>query len=148
MPPCRISLPLVWTPVLNTAGGPYRFPTPISSLPGSISKQPAVYRWRVLDKATGKILAIYVGEGELLGRRINHYITPGPSQKTNLRNNADFTAYMGAGHHVELDILVPSPDPTCPPIFTDFKEKYSRRMWESAGVLEAKLLSGVTILNR
>ena len=54
---------------------------------------------------------IYIGETEFLPSRINQYVYPGPSQKTNQRLKQLFEGEIKKGNQVYLEVL----------IFEDFK---------------------------
>jgi hypothetical protein len=55
------------------------------------------------------IHAYYVGETDNLARRIQHYLRPGKSQKTNLRLKAYFDDAVSQKQQVELQTLVFAP---------------------------------------
>ena len=74
---------------------PYRFPDPPDALPDG----PAIYSWWVND------LPVYVGEGEELRRRIKQYLSPGPSQQTNIRLKGALVQRQAAGDRVALRVL-------------------------------------------
>jgi hypothetical protein len=48
---------------------------------------------------------LYVGEADILCRRIGNYLTPGPSQKTNIRLHNLFKGLVNRGCRIRLEIL-------------------------------------------
>jgi hypothetical protein len=73
---------------LALAEGKLRFP--------QVPNCAGVYRFR-LTSAAGALTGVYVGEGDPLPRRFQHYRTPGPSQQTNLRLNPILVSTLTAG---------------------------------------------------
>ena len=47
----------------------------------------------------------YVGESDLLARRLQHYRTPGPTQRTNLRLNDLFRTLLAQGTSISVSIV-------------------------------------------
>jgi hypothetical protein len=66
---------------------------------------PAVYRWSVFDKS-GEITAAYVGQAEHLVRRLQGYISPRPSQQTNIRIRKLLDAAVKQGFSVRFEVVV------------------------------------------
>jgi hypothetical protein len=66
---------------------------------------PGVYRM-VFQDDRGQLVGVYVGEADLLPRRLQHYRTPGPSQQTNLRLNLDLMNTLAANGRVMLEVAV------------------------------------------
>jgi hypothetical protein len=62
-----------------------------------------IYRFLFSD-AAGVQRQMYVGEADLLTRRLQHYRTPGPSQPTNLRLNQLMVETLGAGGRIAVEI--------------------------------------------
>ena len=101
----NIALAYEWRPVENGPGIPYQFPEKISSHFRSNWGRPAVYRWRILQHQSGASRRLYVGETHRLSQRINQYVNPGPTQKTNQRLNAFFEQELRSGHKIALEVL-------------------------------------------
>ncbi len=66
------------------------------------SLQPGLYKFEI-DQAQSR--AVYIGETDQLDRRFQHYRTPGPSQRTNLRLNALILEVLKAGGIVSVAIM-------------------------------------------
>jgi hypothetical protein len=64
---------------------------------------PGAYRFTLVD-ADGERTGVYVGEADLLRRRFQHYRTPGPRQRTNLRLNAILIDTLARGGQVNVEI--------------------------------------------
>jgi len=101
----NIALKYKWIPVENQPGVHYQFPEEISSHFRANWNGPAVYRWIVFQQEPGDLRQLYVGETELLPRRIYGYLNPGPSQRTNQRLKAEFEKELSNGHKVILEVL-------------------------------------------
>ncbi|HDZ36112.1 MAG TPA: hypothetical protein ENH81_04280 [Thermococcus sp.] len=106
--PSKISIEIEyeWEPIVNDRGERYVFPRRFKEFKRGFHSHynfPAIYRW-VLRK-NGKIVAVYIGEAEDIGRRIYGYINPGPSQQTNKRLNFVFNECISNGLEIELELL-------------------------------------------
>ena len=101
----NIALKYKWIPVENQPGVRYQFPEEISSYFRANWNGPAVYRWIVFQQEPGDLWQLYVGETELLPRRIYGYLNPGPSQRTNQRLKAKFEEGLRNGYKVTLEVL-------------------------------------------
>lgn len=66
------------------------------------SSRPGLYRFEI-ERAQGR--AAYIGETDQLDRRFQHYRTPGPSQRTNLRLNALMLEVLKAGDAISVAIM-------------------------------------------
>jgi hypothetical protein len=84
-----------WLPCGNVelVGGKLHFPR--------VPAAPGVYRMTFHDDR-GQLVGVYVGEADLLSRRLQHYRTPGLSQQTNIRLNLDMVNTLAAGGHIRL----------------------------------------------
>ena len=52
-------------------------------------------------------IVVYVGKSiKTLRHRMQHYQTPGPTQRTSLRNHASITSSLGSGRNVRVFVLV------------------------------------------
>ena len=75
-----------WIPILKEEGQEYHFPEENSSFMRKNYRKPAIYRWNVFRNIPSDKKIIYIGEAqELCPQRINGYLYPGPSQRTNNR---------------------------------------------------------------
>ena len=96
---------------------------------------PSVYRFRI---SSNEETEYYIGETDNLARRFQHYRTPGPSQMTNIRlsqNMVDTLKHDGA---VTVD-LMDTRDARKKLEYdrSAFENKYVRRMYESAAILQS-----------
>jgi predicted GIY-YIG superfamily endonuclease len=66
------------------------------------SSRAGLYRFEI-ERAQGR--AAYIGETDQLDRRFQHYRTPGPSQRTNLRLNALMLEALKAGDAISVAIM-------------------------------------------
>jgi hypothetical protein len=74
---------------------PYQFP----DSPDALSGGSAVYCWCVDDRP------IYAGQAQSLRKRVQQYVRPGPSQRTNIRLREVLTQRRSAGDRVALKVL-------------------------------------------
>ena len=113
-------------------GGKLRFP--------KVPEIPGIYRFEIRER-------IYVGETDRLGRRFQHYRTPGISQPTNVRLNESITAALSQGHDVlvstieraKINVAGVESD-------LDLTKKSSRLLVENA-VLSSALILGQVVEN-
>jgi hypothetical protein len=89
-----------WHRLKDANGNNFTYGTPLGKL-RSQAAHPAVYRWAV--ELDGKRVKAYIGETELLGRRLYHYLNPGPTQQVNLRLREEFLSLEARGYLVFLD---------------------------------------------
>jgi hypothetical protein len=75
---------------VSLEGGKLRFP--------KAPEAPGIYRFEIRDR-------IYVGETDRLGRRFQHYRTPGISQPTNVRLNESIRAALNDGLEVFVSTI-------------------------------------------
>jgi len=84
----------------------YLFPEDITSFMKRRYKHSVIYRWDIFKKEREDEKLIYIGEAqELCPERINGYLNPGPSQKTNNRIKEKFQAYLKSEFKIGLEIL-------------------------------------------
>jgi len=101
-----IEIKYEWGPIINDKGQRYVFPMRFKEFKRGFRSYynfPAIYRWVI--RKNEKIVAVYIGEAENIGRRIYGYLNPGPSQQTNKRLNSLFHEYISTGLKVELELL-------------------------------------------
>jgi hypothetical protein len=92
-----------WIAVQSSQSASYSFPELVSKYLRKQYNKPAVYRW--LIERNGKS-SIYIGETENLGRRLQHYLKPGPSQKTNKRVREFLDTEIVQGACIKFDVLI------------------------------------------
>lgn len=90
----ELSLCFAWQELgraLLDGGGRITFPR--------VPAEPAVYRFHVQRQSDD---AVYVGQAEDFSRRLQHYRTPGPTQRTNQRINKVMAGALKAGGSVTV----------------------------------------------
>ena len=99
--------------------------------------------------ATSRPTLCYVGETDELRRRFQHYRTPGPSQQTNIRMNAEFRDHMAAGGSIEVDTVIDKIDVIADgeSVRVDLANKAMRRLLEHAALVD-EAAAGAKLLNR
>lgn len=109
-------------------------------------RKSGLYRIRLLSNDD---VRHYIGETDELRRRFQHYRTPGPSQKTNIRMNEEFRQHFAAGGTIEVDIATDgiSVSSAGAPLRVDLADKAMRRLLEHAALV-SEAGAGVTLLNR
>ena len=110
-------------------------------------RQPGLYRFRLLGSNE---IRHYIGETDDLRRRFQHYRTPGPSQKTNIRINEEFHRHFAAGGTIEVDIATDGISVSTSagvPARVDLADKAVRRLLEHAALV-SEAGAGVKPLNR
>ncbi|MGE0252953.1 MAG: hypothetical protein AB7N54_00030 [Alphaproteobacteria bacterium] len=92
--------------------------------------------------------SFYVGEADQLSRRFQHYRTPGPSQRTNIRLNAFMRGVLADGGTASVAIVTDEIVIEMAGITgtVEMSHKSDRVLLEHAGLYEAKL-SGASPLN-
>ena len=90
-----------------------------------------------------------VGETDNLRRRLQHYRTPGPSQRTNIRMNSEFLDHLATGGTIEVAIVIDNVDIVAGngPISVDLANKAVRRLLVHAALVD-EAAAGVQLLNR
>lgn len=99
-----IAIDISWDMVFDRNHNPYNFPNSVTAFDAKY-KNPVIYRWNIYDNNPGDKKLIYIGETEILTRRINGYINPGPTQQTNKRIKGLFDAHIGNKSKVCIEIL-------------------------------------------
>ncbi len=89
-----------WRRLKDPNGDDFTYGTDLGKL-RSQTAHPAIYRWSV--ERDGRRVKTYIGETELLGRRLYHYLNPGPSQHSNVRLREEFLSLKASGYRVFLD---------------------------------------------
>lgn len=98
---------------------------------------PAIYRFMIKK---GKTCEFYIGETDEISRRLQHYRTPGVTQRTNRRLTTLMKDCLGKGGSVEVAIIenanmsaISSETPL------DLSDKLQRRLIEHAAIVSAQL---------
>lgn len=106
---------------------------------------PGLYRfdWKHPDGT-----ATYIGETDQLSRRFQHYRTPGPSQRTNLRMNELMRNLLSENHQISAavvtgDVSTKVGGKECE---VSLNRKRDRVLLEHAALFQAHL-AGITIIN-
>lgn len=93
-----------WEPLLRDANEHYFFPSPITGFMKKNYRRPVIYRW-VIDYGQDENL-YYIGETtKLCPERLSGYLSPGPSQQTNIRLNRQFHESISSGAKVSMELL-------------------------------------------
>lgn len=94
---------------------------------------------------------VYIGETDLLQRRMAHYRNPGPTQSTNIRMNAALRKHLASGGvgimDVIVDALVRAAADEQPLVPLDLSRKAARRLVENAALVSAYLAGDSDIEN-
>ena len=136
----RVSVEFQWQPLgrlEQDENGRLLFP--------AAPRQPGLYRFRLLGNGD---IRHYIGETDELRRRFQHYRTPGPSQKTNIRMNEEFRQHFAACGTIEVDIAPNgvSVSSAGTPLRVDLADKAMRRLLEHAALV-SEAGAGVKLLN-
>ena len=109
-------------------------------------RRPGLYRFRLCGNGNDRH---YIGETDELRRRFQQYRTPGRSQQTNIRINAQFRDHIAAGGTIEVDIVDNRVTVTAAgtPLDVELADKAMRRLLEHAALI-GDAAAGVELLNR
>jgi hypothetical protein len=102
----------------------------------------------VFRNEPGDTNRLYVGEADLLWRRIYGYLRPGSTQQTNRRIRPVFEQELRNGNRVALDVLAFEPFELngTPISMADLSSKFVRRLLENwFAIMYSK--AGYTLLN-
>lgn len=91
---------------------------------------PGIYRFTITG--SGGAASAYVGETMRLKQRFQHYRTPGPSQRTNIRLNERFRRTVESGGTVVVDVVLTA---TMSDALLDLTMKPDRMLIENAWLL-------------
>jgi len=101
----EVKVTFEWEAVRSSETVEYEFPKPITEFMRQFYKKPMVYRWIVELPDTDETL-MYIGEAaRLCPDRLSGYLTPGPTQQTNIRLNQQFHEFIAHGGRIRLEIL-------------------------------------------
>lgn len=111
-----------------------------------LPRQPGIYRFRFSGNG---VTQHYVGETDELQRRFQNFRTPGYSQKTNIRMNANIIYHLKAGGTLKVDTVVDKGNITVAGngVSINFSNKAIRRLLEQAALV-AEIAAGTELLNR
>ena len=93
---------------------------------------------------------VYIGETDLLQRRMAHYRNPGPTQSTNIRMNAALRKHLSTGGVASMAFIadtVARTDDEQPLVPLDLSRKAARRLVENAALVSAYLAGDADIEN-
>ena len=136
-----------WENVINTNGKIYYFPDNTKLIP-KIYATSAIYKWEI--NKDDIVNCIYIGETQkLFPDRINGYLKPGPTQKTNIYINNLFQEYLKEKCFIELKILkIENNNSIGIKISNDeFSNKYIRKSIENLLIAKYKN-EGIKLLNK
>lgn len=102
----KLDLCFFWEPVLVEENQQYHYPMPISLYMKEHYNFSSIYRWDIYEQLPEDKKQIYIGEAEILcPRRIQGYLTPGPSQQTNKRLKEMLQGFLKDGLKIRLEVL-------------------------------------------
>jgi excinuclease UvrABC nuclease subunit len=96
--PVEVAVRFAWRPagaVQLAEDGRIEFPR--------LPDDPGLYRFELRDDSP--TTRVYIGEAVILHRRMAHYRSPGPSQRTNQRLNEVLTTHLAAGGRVLVSVV-------------------------------------------
>lgn len=136
-----VALRLAWRalgPIGLDPGGRLLFPR--------VDAGPAVYRFRIERRGRS---ALYIGESDSFARRLQHYRTPGPTERTHGRIGAELATAVRGRHAVTLERLDGAPAVTVGGSrrALDLSDALDRRLAEQAALAAARAEAG-ELLNR
>ena len=101
----RLALDYQWVPVESEPGIPYSFGSIDGEITAHMKREhncPAVYRWNI---QAGDHTVYYVGETDLLTRRLRNYLRGHKSQPTASRLNKELQERTEKGQKAILEVL-------------------------------------------
>lgn len=130
-------------PILLDAQGGIAFP--------ELPRAPGAYRMTLTGAPGQGKPRVYIGETDLLQRRMAHYRTPGPTQSTNIRMNDSLRKHLSSGGVASMafiaDALFRAADDDQSPVPLDLSRKAARRLVENAALVSAYLARDAAIEN-
>lgn len=130
----KLALRYSWDPVFVDEANEYHYPMTISSLMKQQYRKSAIYKWNIYKHTPDDIKNIYIGEAAILcPNRIQGYLTPGPSQYTNIRLKKLFNEFVNRKLKIKLEVLnlQYSTLGKTPILPEDLSNKYTRRYLEA-----------------
>jgi hypothetical protein len=120
----------------------------------ALPSTPGLYRMTLTGAAGQTWPRVYIGETDLLARRMQHYRTPGGrgsprGQKTNIRLNEETAGAAHGGRRRPLAIATAATVSVAgaPPVALDLATKAARVLAEHAALVAARLAGDVDIAN-
>jgi len=144
---------LQWRAATVEENGPgYIYPAKFSRFFRDRYSCPAVYRWRVHPGEDGKPEPVYIGEAEVLVRRVQKVLTPPRTAKggeTNKRLREIFDRERAAGKSIFLDVADFEPFEINAVLFSreELGDRFKRRLLEDLSLCFAQAL-GHPLLNK
>jgi hypothetical protein len=112
---------------------------------------PGAYRMTLTGAPGQGRPRVYIGETDLLQRRMAHYRNPGPTQSTNIRMNAALRKHLASGGVASIafiaDALARTAGEEAPLVALDISRKAARRLIENAALVSAYLAGDADIEN-
>lgn len=145
----KLALRYSWDPVFVDGTNEYHYPMAISKLMKQQYKKPAIYKWNIYKHSPDDQKRIYIGEAAILcPSRIQGYLTPGPSQHTNIRMKTMFSEFINQGLKIRLEVLnlQHSTLGKTPILPEDLSNKHTRRYIEAILITHYQN-RGYTLLN-
>ena len=94
-----------WEPVYQEKNTQYVFPNSITAFMKENYRKPTIYRWTI-ERGEDEDSTFYIGEAvRLCPDRLLGYLSPGPTQQTNIRLNQLFYESMNNGATIKFEIL-------------------------------------------
>jgi len=145
----RLALDYQWVPVESEPGIPYSFGSIDGEITAHMKREhncPAVYRWNI---QAGDHTVYYVGETDLLTRRLRNYLRGHKSQPTASRLNKELQERTEKGQKAILEVLSFTPFSIGGQSFGmgDLMDKHFRRFLE-AWLTMYHLSCGHELLNK
>jgi len=101
----EVNFAFEWEPVFQEQKIQYVFPNSTTEFMRKNYRKPAIYRWTIEHIEDGDSL-FYIGEAvKLCPDRLSGYLSPGPTQQTNIRLNQLFHESIYNGATIKLEIL-------------------------------------------
>lgn len=145
----KLHLRYSWDPVLVDGTNEYHYPMAVSRLMKQKYNKPVIYKWNVYKHSPNDQKCVYIGEAAILcPSRIQGYLTPGPTQFTNIRLKKLFQEYLDQKLQIGLEVLnlQYSTLGKTPIVPEDLSNKYTRRYVEAI-LITLYSNKGYTLLN-
>lgn len=124
-------------PVELDGNGSLRFP--------AMPIEPGIYRFALSGRERS---SVYIGEADNLKRRMQHYRTPGPTQPTNRRLNAELRRVLVADGRVEVSVATDARlEVDGHKASANMRHKAYRVLAEHAALVSAIEVSSDTVIN-
>lgn len=130
----KLHLRYSWDLVFRDETNEYHYPMAVSPSMKKQFKKPGIYKWNIYKDSPDDQKKIYIGEAAILcPSRIQGYLTPGSSQRTNIRIKNLFCELINQGLKIRLEVLnlQHSTIGKTPVTKEDLANKYVRRYIEA-----------------